>query len=677
MKQRYIILVLLYLCCSSAVSAQDTTKHAVTLPTITVIQTNSRPESFKAQTPTQVAPSEKMEQLGDAQLSDVLRRMVGVSLKDYGGIGGIKTVSARGLGSQFSTLTIDGVAVTDCQNGQVDLGRYMLGNSSYISLSNGQVDNTLNSARSFSAGSIINMETHEPEFGARPFNLRAGIEGGSYGLLSPTLSYEQRIGRKLSLSLWGNYLRSEGNYPFTLYYTPGRTDSCSREERQNSQVRIGTADMNLFYRFDSQNRLHVKAHFLKSYHALPGPVIYYTVKGSEHSEEQLFFSQARYRHTGTRWDWQLLAKYQSSNDVYEDTAVHSIGVLHNEYRQQETYLSQTLRYHTGNGKQDFFSASLSVDEAASHLNSNLSKHNDVQRLSALGVFSLEYIVHTIPLFDQMRLNAHLLGTWIRDNEQESLSDPYVRLSPYAGFNWPLKHFTLRYFFKENYRVPNFNELYYYTVGHALRPEKARQHNLGLTYRSDPWRLGNAVAAHTATLDLYHNRVTDKIIAIPVQNMFLWSMINMGEVEIAGIDITANAAIQTTSLPYTRIDISLGYSYQYAVDRTDPTSKTYGHQIPYTPRHSGNATLTASTPWGDVGLSLMLVGERYAKQQNTPACRVAGYADQGVTLSRSFDIGNCELKAKVQVLNLFNVQYEVVKNYPMMGRNYRLGLTLKF
>ena len=72
---------------------------------------------------------------------------------------------------------------------------------------------------------------------------------------------------------------------------------------------------------------------------------------------------------------------------------------------------------------------------------------------------------------------------------------------------------------------------------------------------------------------------------------------------------------------------------------------------------------------------MMVGERYAKQQNTSASRVAAYADQGITLSRSFDLGNCEMKAKIQVLNLFNAQYEVVKNYPMMGRNYRLGLTL--
>ena len=91
-------------------AAQDTVRRAVTLPAVSVIQTNSRPETIKAQTPTQVATSEKIERLGDAQLSDVLRRMVGVTLKDYGGLGGIKTVSARGLGSQFSTLTIDGVA---------------------------------------------------------------------------------------------------------------------------------------------------------------------------------------------------------------------------------------------------------------------------------------------------------------------------------------------------------------------------------------------------------------------------------------------------------------------------------------------------------------------------------------------------------------------------------------
>jgi outer membrane cobalamin receptor len=122
---------------------------------------------------------------------------------------------------------------------------------------------------------------------------------------------------------------------------------------------------------------------------------------------------------------------------------------------------------------------------------------------------------------------------------------------------------------------------------------------------------------------------------------------------------------------------VGYSYQYAVDRTTPGGKSYGHQIPYTPRHSGNLSLTATTPWVDLGYSVMLVGERYRLYQNTQANLVQGYVDQGITLTRTFDLWHGTLKAKAQVLNLFDVQYEVVRGYPMMGRNYRIGLTWSF
>ncbi|MBQ3982834.1 MAG: TonB-dependent receptor, partial [Bacteroidales bacterium] len=104
---------------------------------------------------------------------------------------------------------------------------------------------------------------------------------------------------------------------------------------------------------------------------------------------------------------------------------------------------------------------------------------------------------------------------------------------------------------------------------------------------------------------------------------------------------------------------------------------YGHQIPYTPRHSGSIALTASTQWVDVGYSATLVGRRYRMSQNTDANVVRGYVDQGIKVSRQFWLKHGKLDVKAQVLNLFNVQYEVVKNYPMMGRNYRVGVGYAF
>lgn len=676
--KKSLTFAILTLLCLAGVQAQDTVKRS--LPQINIVQQQAKPNVVLSQTPVQVVTHQEIEKLGDAVVSDAIKRMAGATLKDYGGIGGIKTVSVRGLGSQFSTLAIDGVAVTDCQNGQVDLGRYTLGNSGYVSLANGQADSRLNSARAFAAGSIVNMETALPQFGARPFNLQLGMEGGSFGYISPTLAFQQRLGRRSSIALWSNYTSSEGNYPFTLYYTPSHSDSSSRERRENSQVRIGTIDLNYFFQPAQGRQLMVKMHYMRGFHALPGPVVYYAVRGSEHSEEQLFFAQTRYRQTGRNWDFQLLGKYQQGQDIYEDTAARNAAhLIHNDYHQQEEYLSQTIRFHTGGNRNERFSVSLAADESLSQLQSNLSKHNKVQRLSVLGALSAEYQPEFFPWMKGARLKANILGTWIEDYESGQKSAPYAKWSPYIGLNWPVGRFVLRYYYKDNYRVPNFNELYYFTVGHDLKPEKALQHNLGATYQSALIELTEEhEMQHTVTADLYRNQVSDKIIAFPTNNMYLWTMKNLGNVQILGANITYCGTLSglLNHQTYQRYELSLalGYTYQYAVDRTDPASKFYGHQIPYTPRHSGNITITANTPWVDVGLTTLLTGKRYSLQQNAPEYLVKGYVDQGITLTRKFYLKHTSLTAKAQVLNIFNKQYEVVKNYPMMGRNFRIGLT---
>ena len=151
-----------FLTFGASAQTTDTLKHT-TLEEVSV-SAQRTPTEIRTAAPTQVVDAEKLEHLGSLQLSDALKQMAGVTLKDYGGVGGVKTVSARGLGSQFSAVTIDGIPVDDSQNGQVDLGRYLLGNSAYVSFSHGQEQGGLLSARAFAAGNTLNMETAEPFF---------------------------------------------------------------------------------------------------------------------------------------------------------------------------------------------------------------------------------------------------------------------------------------------------------------------------------------------------------------------------------------------------------------------------------------------------------------------------------------------------------------------------------
>jgi outer membrane cobalamin receptor len=92
---------LLVLCLTVAsfndISAQDTVRSLDEVE----VSSQRAPATMRTAAPTQVMDIEKIEAQGALQLSDAIKQMAGVTLKDYGGIGGLKTVSARGLGTQF------------------------------------------------------------------------------------------------------------------------------------------------------------------------------------------------------------------------------------------------------------------------------------------------------------------------------------------------------------------------------------------------------------------------------------------------------------------------------------------------------------------------------------------------------------------------------------------------
>lgn len=648
-------LIAILLCFGLNATAQDTTRREH-LEAVT-ISGQRTPSTLRTATPTQVIEAEQIANEGAIQLSDAVKHMAGVTLKDYGGIGGIKTVSSRGLGSQFSTLTIDGVAVDDAQNGQVDLGRYLLGNTAYISLSQGQQEEPLLSAKAYAAGSVLSVESREPQFFmAERTNLKLGMDLGSFNMLSPSLLWEQKWGRRLKSSLWVNYLKSDGDYPFTLYYTVSQHDSTSRERRQHSAMYMFTADGNIFYTIAKGNTLTAKVHYMSGRHQLPGPVQYYTQKVSaESTEEEVAFAQGKWRMERGKWKVQVLGKWQHTYDMWQDSAATTsiTGYACNIYRQNEAYLSGSGAW-TANEHWELRAA---VDGSLSHLLSNLVQRNDVQRRNLTAVGAVRYRLGNI------EANVHLLYTDIADRVSDLDTMPrYARLSPYAGAIWKVNESTtLRYFYKETYRAPNFSELYFFTMPRDLRPERARQHNIGMTY-SAGWLTG--------TMDGYYNHVSDKIIAVPTQSMFLWSMQNVGIVDILGLDATADFHLSAFIL-------HLNYSYQHAVDHTDPQGRTYGHQIAYTPRHSGGATLRWEHPWVNLGASAMVVGERYYRMQNTDLTRLPAYCDLGLSADHTFDLRLGTVRVQVQVLNLLDIQYEVVRSYPMMGRNYRCSIMYDF
>ena len=88
--------------------------------------------------PAQVLGGRDLQRLSAVSVADALRYFAGVQIKDYGGIGGLKTVNVRSMGSQHVGVFYDGLQLGNAQNGQIDLGRFSLDNMETVSIYNGQ-----------------------------------------------------------------------------------------------------------------------------------------------------------------------------------------------------------------------------------------------------------------------------------------------------------------------------------------------------------------------------------------------------------------------------------------------------------------------------------------------------------------------------------------------------------
>ncbi len=150
---------------------------------------------------------------------------------------------------------------------------------------------------------------------------------------------------------------------------------------------------------------------------------------------------------------------------------------------------------------------------------------------------------------------------------------------------------------------------------------------------------------------------------------------MGKVHINGIDFSAESTINITqNRPVT---LGVSYSFQRAVDKTNPDKSTWNHQIPYTPQHSGSSRALFQLPWLNIAYTLIWSGDRYTNAYNSKEFRIAGYFDHSVSLSKGIKVKNGSVNFSLEALNIAGKNYEIILNYPMPGRSYRWNISYNF
>ena len=611
--------------------------------------------------PVQELSGKQLHQLSSHNVADALRYFSGIQIKDYGGVGGLKTVNIRSMGTNHVGVFYDGIELGNAQNGTVDLGRFSLDNMESVTLYNGQKSAIFQPAKDFGSSGSIYLQTRTPQFEeGKKYNVRASFKMGSFGVANPSVLWEQKLGQRISSSFSAEYLHSSGKYKFTYRMQEGYDTTAVRQNGDLNALRV---EGGLFGQL-KQGYWKAKAYLYNSERGYPGAIVRNKFSHEDRQWDTNFFTQGTFKKDFTQW-YSLLANAKYAYDYLHYLADpkkdESLMYVNNHYYQQEVYTSVANRFNLF----PWWEASFSADYQFNLLNADLRDFVYPRRHTLLASIA------TAMRFKQVELQASLLETFVHDRSSGTPAPDKQKLTPSFFVSWrpfPQSGLNLRGFYKRIFRMPTLNDLYYTFIGNInLKPEFTTQYDLGFTYSrtfNSTWLRSLEVQT-----DVYYNEVENKIVATPTSNFFRWTMVNLGNVEIRGVDV----ALQTGWKIGRDLTVSnrINYTYQRAQDFTDPKSEFYGGQIPYIPWHSGSAVVNLQWRSWEANYSFIYTGERYSSQANIPYNYQLPWYTSDFSVSKGLKVWKGDLKLTLEVNNLLNQQYEVVICYPMPGTNFKL------
>ena len=621
--------------------------------------------------PIQLFSEKEIGNLNASSVSDVAKHFAGVTVKDYGGIGGLKTVSLRGLGALHTGVSYDGVMMSDIQTGQIDLGRFSIENISAVSLNNGQPNDIFQPARMFASSGVLCFSTKMPAYDSiHTFSGRLTAKTGSFGMYNPSIYLCKNISKIWGISLSSDGLMANGEYKYLTNLNNNGGLNLVEKTRINTDVQSIRSELNSLCRLNDFESISMKLNHFYSERGLPDADLmysnYFQSLPSQRLLDENYLAQLHYENKKSCFfQYQSSGKFNHAfmkfsevNANYPDLTDHK---RIDDNSQNEYYITTSAQYFANSNLSFCTAIDWWYNDLFSHSNLRYKKDAAPNRNTELVNFATKYVN------ESFNLAANLLYTATEETTQSGSAAPNrEKLSPTLSLSYKIfdnREFRIRAFYKNIFRLPTFSDLYFHDFGYVnLRPEQTDQFNFGLVYNETELPL---IQNLEMSADAYYNKITDKITVI--YGMPYSSIRNLEKVEIRGVDLNLK-----TSVPITKnstFNLHANYTFQLAQNMT-VGSDNYLEQIPYTPFHSGSGSIAYHYQILEAGYNLLYAGERWSGQ-NVVENRLNSYIEHSL-----FAKYYCKkYKLMGELINLFDAQYQIIKDYPMPGRNYRITLTM--
>ena len=644
--------------------SQDTIK-IISLPEIEVIEQKTKSNTALDFSPTITIEQEQIQLIGAKQISEVLTFSPGINIQNQGGLGGMKTLSMRGMSSSRTLVLLDGMPLNSAQNGSFDLNNIDVSSIDNIEIIRGGASSLFGGS---AIGGAINIRTklQIEEY------VKVVVSYGSFNEKSfdailnvPYNIPTSVINTNGFISFGINSLTSTDNYPF-VFSQFGEEKKYYRENADYDNLRLSftTAGELQINKKDAKCDYKMKIIYSGTDKGIPGPILQGQVNNCNDRLEEtditisvnmnILLPKLKIK-TSTQGNFNFLFISDDKENINRFELYKQITIV-----QCEVNLWNIKNEILGS-----FSESTLSGDMIDIISKDIVNRN---------IWAVGYRLEKDLLFNKNLLRFNLAGRYdvAVSKEEENIKNKSA-LTGNLGIIFRPKDIPLlfRTNISHNFRFPNFNEMYYKNYGtRNILPEKSNNINIGTDYN-------NIFNYINISLDAFYLNVNDMIIAIPISPI-TWSARNIAQVLSFGTEL----AITTNKINiYKTIsinNISIAYTLQQNLDKSTK-SNTYNKQLTYIPNELGNIMISFNVSDFTIGGKVEYSSHRYFQADNSINAILPSYSTADIFIkTNQIDIyKNCKINLRCDIKNITNTQYFIINNYIMPRRHIRFTANLNY
>lgn len=598
-----------------------------------------------------------------SSLASLLASNTSLNIRDYGP-GSISTVSMRGTGASHTQVQWNGINLNSPLTGQADFSLIPVDFTDKIVVKPGA--SSLQNQGGGLGGCIL--LDNQSDFGIG-FSVKIGQELASFGSNSGFAALKWG-GQKWFFSHRVSYKNAENNFPYWRNIPLGK----EKVTQQNAAISQTGFLQEVYFRPNSKNLFSLIVWHDNTHREIP-PLK--SFDGGSHDEVQQDISTRavlKWQGYRTHISWHVQSAMVNQDLDYHlyhhplvafGTGIElPLGediVAANTQNSSTGFLNQFA--FTFSKKKNFkLNIKVDVDQHRAKVENRVNQTGFVKYRNEISAFVGIY----------RRVGPRLMLMCMGRNNVLDMGD--YNFAPVFGFEYKLhknRNWALKGNVARNFRYASMNDLYYIPGGNPdLEAEKGVSEELSLHVQDNI-----AGQGFTMSISAYSSHISNWILWTPTQFGW-WTPENKDKVFSRGIETYLKITGKISRVEYT---FNTGFSLSRTTNQSDSEdNKGYGEQLIYVPGQTAHSDFALKN-WGySLRYAIGFTGLRHTSYgSNSSFYDLPAYTLHSISIGKNIKIKKTAVDISFHIHNIFDVDYESIRQRAMPGRNYAVKLRVEF